>query len=148
MSKYLIKKGEILKIYTDGAARGNPGPAACAFLFVHNNTIIHHGVSFIGKATNNQAEYQAIINALKAAESFHKGHLQIFSDSNLAIQQINKKWKINYPHLSKLCSKVYQLSEKYEKVEFFHIQRNNQFIQKCDKLCNDIIDTKGAIKNF
>jgi len=148
MSKYLIKKGEILKIYTDGAARGNPGPAAFAFLFVHNNTIIHHGVSFIGKATNNQAEYQAIINALKAAESFHKGHLQIFSDSNLAIQQINKKWKINYPHLSKLCSKVYQLSEKYEKVEFFHIGRNNQFIQKCDKLCNDRLDAEDVIKNI
>lgn len=140
MSKYLIKKGEILKIYTDGAARGNPGPAACAFLFVHNNTIIHHDVSFIGKATNNQAEYQAIINALKAAESFHKGHLQIFSDSNLAIQQINKKWKINIPHLSKLCSKVYQISKKYEKVEFFYIGRDNQFIQKCDKLCNDKLD--------
>ena len=146
MSKYLIKKGEILKIYTDGAARGNPGPAACAFLFVHNNTIIHHGVSFIGKATNNQAEYQAIIYALKAAESFHKGRLQIFSDSNLAIQQINKNWKINYPHLSKLCSKVYQLSENYEKVEFFHIERNNQFIQKCDKLCNDKLDDEGFIK--
>ncbi|MFX0138127.1 MAG: ribonuclease HI family protein [Candidatus Hodarchaeota archaeon] len=143
MSKYLIKKGEILEIYTDGAARGNPGPAAFAFLFVHNNTIIHHGVNFIGKATNNQAEYQAIINALKAAESFHTGHLQIFSDSNLAIQQINKKWKINYPHLSKLCNKVYQLSEKYKKVEFFHIGRDNQFIQKCDKLCNDKLDTQG-----
>lgn len=146
MSKNLIKKGEILKIFTDGAARGNPGPAACAFLFVYDNTIIHHGVSFIGKATNNQAEYQAIINALIAAESFHKSHLQIFSDSNLAIQQINKKWKINYPHLSKLCNKVHQLSEKYEKVEFYHIERNNQFIQKCDKLCNDKLDDKGFFK--
>ncbi|MFX0020155.1 MAG: ribonuclease HI family protein [Promethearchaeota archaeon] len=143
MSNNLIKKGEILKIYTDGAARGNPGPAASAFLFVHNNTIIHHGVSFIGEATNNQAEYHAIINALKTAESFHKGHLQIFSDSNLAIQQINKKWKINYPHLSNLCSKVYKLSEKYEKVEFFYVRRNNHFIQKCDKLCNDKLDTQG-----
>ncbi len=146
MSQYLIKKGEILKIYTDGAARGNPGPAACAFLFVDKNTIIHHGVSFIGKATNNQAEYQAIINALKAAENFCKGHIQIFSDSNLAIQQINKKWKINYPHLLKLCNKVYQLSEKYEKVEFFYIKRNNQFIQKCDKLCNDKLDDEGFFK--
>ena len=147
MSKNLIKKGEVLKIYTDGAARGNPGPAACAFLFVHNNAIIHHGVSFIGTATNNQAEYQAIINALNAAQSFHKGRLQIFSDSKLAIQQINKKWKINYPHLSKLCSKVYQLSKKYKKVEFLHVGRNNRFIQKCDKLCNERLDAEEIIKN-
>ena len=46
MSKSKIKKGEILKIYTDGAARGNPGPAACAYLFVHNSNIIHHYLSF------------------------------------------------------------------------------------------------------
>ncbi len=45
------------------------------------------------------ADYQAIINALKTAEMFHKGHLQVYSDSNLAVQQINKKWKIDKPHL-------------------------------------------------
>jgi len=85
-------------------------------------------------------EYKAIINALKVAEKFHRGHLQIFSDSNLAVQQINRKWKINYPHLSEMCSEVYQLCEKYEKVEFFHVSRNNSYIQKCDELCNSQLD--------
>jgi len=65
MSKNTIKKGDILNIYTDGAARGNPGPAACAFLFVHIDEIIHEGCDYIGTATNNTAEYQAIINVLK-----------------------------------------------------------------------------------
>jgi ribonuclease HI len=143
MSQTPIKRGEILKIYTDGAARGNPGPAAYAFLFVHNNAIIHQGFGYIGTATNNTAEYRAIINALKAAEKFHRGHLQVFSDSNLAVQQINKKWKINYPHLSELCSKVYQLSQKYEKVEFFHVGRSNKYIQNCDELCNSQLDKEG-----
>ncbi|MFX1390004.1 MAG: ribonuclease HI family protein [Promethearchaeota archaeon] len=135
-----IPKGDILKIYTDGAARGNPGPAAYAFIFVYNDKIIHQGSGFIGNATNNTAEYHAIINALKAAEKYHKGHLQIFSDSNLAIQQINKKWKINYPHLSGLCSKVYQIRQKYEKVEFFHVRRRNPYIQECDRICNSQLD--------
>jgi ribonuclease HI len=143
MSNNPIKKGDILKIYTDGAARGNPGPAACAFLFVDNDEIIHEGCDFIGTATNNTAEYQAIINALKTAGRFHKGHLQLYSDSNLAVQQINKKWKINYPHLSNLCSEVYRLREKYEKVEFFHVDRNNPYIERCDELCNEILDAKG-----
>ena len=66
MSKNLIKKGDILNIYTDGAALGNPSPATCAFLFVHNDEIIHEGCIYIGTATNNTAEYQAIINVLKA----------------------------------------------------------------------------------
>ncbi|MFX0040374.1 MAG: ribonuclease HI family protein [Candidatus Heimdallarchaeota archaeon] len=140
MSRNPIKKGDILKIYTDGAARGNPGPAAYAFLFVHNDVIIHQGFGYLGTATNNTAEYKAIINALKVAEKFHKGHLQLFSDSNLAVQQINRKWKINYPHLSELCREVHQLCQKYEKVRFFHLGRKNKYIQRCDELCNSQLD--------
>ena len=136
-------KGNILKIYTDGAARGNPGPAAYAFIFVDDNDIIHKGSGFLGTTTNNTAEYKAIINALKAAEKFDRGRLQIYSDSNLAVQQINKKWRINYPHLSELCSEVYHLCEKYEKVEFFHVSRKNPYIQKCDALCNSQLDKEG-----
>jgi len=143
MSGIQIKRGDTLTIYTDGAARGNPGPAAYAFLFVHNNTIIHQGSGYIGTATNNTSEYQAIINALKAAEKFNRCHIQVFSDSNLAVQQINQKWKINYPHLSELCSEVYQLCNKYEGVEFFHVGRNNSYIQKCDELCNSQLDKEG-----
>ena len=142
MSRIPIKRGDILKIYTDGAARGNPGPATYAFMFIHDDIIIHKGFAYIGTATNNTAEYKAIINALKVAEKFHRGHIQIFSDSNLAVQQINRKWKINYLHLSELCSKVFQLCEKYEKVEFFHVSRNNRYIQKCDEYCNSLLDNK------
>jgi len=142
MNRRPVIKEDILKIYVDGASRGNPGPAASAFLFVHNDNIIHEECGFNGTATNNTAEYQAIINALKVAEKFSQGHLQVHSDSNLAIQQINKKWKINYPHLSIMCSEVYKLCEKYEKVEFFHVGRNNPYIQKCDKLCNELLDAE------
>jgi len=143
MSRNPIKKGDKLKIYVDGASRGNPGPATSAFLFVHNDNIIHEECDFIGTATNNTAEYHAIINALKAAGRFSRGHIQVYSDSNLAIQQINKKWKINYPHLSKLCSQVYKLREKFEQVEFFHVGRNNPHVLKCDKLCNERLDAEG-----
>lgn len=109
-------------------------------MFVYNDEIIHQGFGHIGTATNNTAEYKAIINALKAVEKFHKGSIQVFSDSNLAVQQINRKWKINYPHLSELCSEVYRLCNQYEKVEFIHVSRNNPYIQKCDKLCNYQLD--------
>jgi len=143
MNRNPVQKGDKLKIYVDGASCGNPESAASAFLFVHNDTIIYDECVYIGTATNNIAEYQAIINALKLAERFSRGYIQVHSDSNLAIQQINKKWKINYPHLSKLCSEVYKLSEKYEKVEFFQVGRDNPYIQKCDKLCNERLDAEG-----
>ena len=56
MDKSPVKKGDILEIYVDGASRGNPGPAASAFLFVHNDKIIHDECDFIGTATNNSLE--------------------------------------------------------------------------------------------
>ena len=91
MNRSPVKKGDKLKIYVDGASRGNPGPAVSAFLLVHNDTIIHDKCDFIGTATNNIAEYRAIINALKVAERFSRGHIQVYSDSNLAIPQKHKK---------------------------------------------------------
>ncbi|MFW9989994.1 MAG: ribonuclease HI [Candidatus Odinarchaeota archaeon] len=60
-------------MYTDGTARSNPGPAAYAFIFLHDNNIIHKGFGYLGIVTNNTAEYQAIIDALKVAEKFHRG---------------------------------------------------------------------------
>ena len=142
MSEIPIHNHNPLEIYTDGAARGNPGPAACAFLFVHQNKITFKDALFIGNTTNNIAEYNAIIEALKRAEKNYSGLVHLFSDSNLAIQQINNKWKVNYPHLLKLRSEVHHLSKKFEKVEFFHIRRDNYYIQICDRMCNERLDAK------
>ena len=83
---------------------------------------------------------------MRNAEKFHKGYLELYSDSNLAVNQINNRWKINYPHLLELCNEVHQLSQQYDKVEFFHIRRDNPYIELCDKMCNDTLDNKGFKK--
>ncbi len=67
---FIRSTAEILKIYTDGAVRGNPDPVAYAFIFLHNNVIIHKEYGYIGTVTNNSTECRANINALKAAEKF------------------------------------------------------------------------------
>ncbi len=138
-----MKRGDLLEVYVDGASRKNPGPAAWAFIYVKDEDIIYKKSEYVGEATNNTAEYLAIINALKEAERYSRWDIKVFSDSKLAINQINKKWRINYPHLSKLCNDVYMLCNKYNKVKFYHIGRKNAFIQKCDDLCNDTLDSKG-----
>lgn len=137
-----LGKNDLLKIYTDGAARGNPGPAASAFLIISGNEIIHQKVDFIGNATNNTAEYKAIINALKSIQKFHKGSVQIFSDSKLAINQITKKWKINYPHLLEYAKEAQRLMNHFQNVEMRHVKRNNPYIQICDQLCNERLDAE------
>ena len=77
MDRSPVKKGDKLKIYVVGASRSNPGPAASAFLLVHNDNVVHDKCVFIGEATNNTAEYQAIINALKVAEKYSRGNIQV-----------------------------------------------------------------------
>ena len=143
MKSNIVKRDEILEIYVDGAARSNPGPAAWSFIFVLDDKIHHQNSDYIGKATNNTAEYTAIINALIEAERWTRWHIKIYSDSKLAVNQINRAWRINKPHLSKLCDDVYSKSKKFEKVEFFHLGRNNKFIRECDSLCNKCLDEKG-----
>ena len=142
MSKNPVNDYEILEIYTDGASRGNPGPAAYAYLYVQSSKILRKKSAFIGKATNNVAEYQAIINALKDIDIEFKGRVRLYSDSNLAIQQINNRWKVNYPHLLKLRAEVYRLVKKFEEIEFSHSRRSNRYVQICDSLCNERLDNK------
>ncbi|MFX1274179.1 MAG: ribonuclease HI family protein [Promethearchaeota archaeon] len=144
MNKNPIKREDILEIYVDGASRGNKGPSAYAFIFVKKDDgEIHQGCGFIGEQTNNIAEYTAIINALRAAEKFTRWQVRVYSDSKLVIKQINKDYRIKASHLSELCEKVYRVKSKFEKVEFFHVRRDNFYIKKCDALCNSCLDDKG-----
>lgn len=135
-----INKNEILKIYTDGAARGNPGPAASAFILVQGSTVLFSDVRLIGNTTNNSAEYNAIINALTYLKKFYDGKIKLFSDSQLAIKQITGEWKINYPHLANLQKKILSLSKFFRTVEYIHTTRTDPFIQICDRLCNEKLD--------
>ena len=129
-----------LKIYTDGASRGNPGPSAYAFVFVKDDKILHQGSDFIGKATNNTAEYKAIISALKVAEGYTKGELEVYSDSELVIKQINREYRINKEHLLKLCDELRNQCRRFESVKFNSVRRENRFIKEADNLCNRCLD--------
>lgn len=137
MSKIKTSKTNKLKIYVDGASRGNPGPSAWAFILINQNgEKIHEGSGFIGKTTNNVAEYTAIINSLRVAKKFTNSSIEVFSDSQLVIKQMNKEYKINKPHLLRLYKEAVELSQKFENVKFFHVRRTNPFVVLCDTLCN------------
>ena len=143
MNENPIKKGEIMEIYVDGASRGNPGPAACAFVFMKKDEAeIHSGYSFIGDKTNNVAEYTAIINALRAAVKFTRWKIKLFSDSQLVVKQLNKEYRIKADHLFDLCVQVYSLCDKFSDVKFFYVNRDHPIIEKCDSLCNKCLDER------
>ena len=127
-------------IFTDGAARGNPGPAAAAFLFLHNEKILHKRNFFLGNQTNNQAEYQAIIKALEVAKGYTKESIVLFSDSELVIKQLKGEYKVKSPHLRTLYHEVITQIKYFSSVKFTHAPRTNSWIKKADKLCNELLN--------
>lgn len=128
-----------IKIYTDGGARGNPGPAGCGVvIYDSQNKKIKEINKFIGKATNNQAEYNALILGLQKAKELKAEEVECFLDSQLVVEQLNHNYKIKNPDLGFLFIKVWNLSQFFKKISFFHIPREKN--KEADKLVNEAID--------
>ena len=133
-----------LKIYTDGGARGNPGPAASAFVLVEDGRIVYKDSEYLGIATNNEAEYQGVILAFKwltesgRAASFAK--ISFFLDSELVARQLSGDYKVKSKNLNKLNLQVRELREKVDNkdINFLAIKREKNRI--ADKLVNEKLD--------
>lgn len=131
----------MLKIYTDGASRGNPGPAACSYCMKdENDRIIESSVFFLGHTTNNVAEYTAVIKALTKASEYTHDELMIFSDSELVIRQITGVYRINKPHLKILYDEVQSLATHFSHITWENVPRGNPDVANCDRLCNEELD--------
>ena len=129
-----------LEVYTDGASRGNPGPAAYGFIFVRNNEIIFEDSGTLGKTTNNTAEYYAILSALKRAQEFARESVTVCSDSELVIKQINNQYRITKPHLAQLRAELAIVEKNFTDIHFRNVPRENLYIRRCDELCNQALD--------
>ncbi len=130
----------MIKIYTDAGSRGNPGKSACAFLIIDNNKIIKQESKFLGIATNNEAEYNAVILALKQIEKQNiKQEIHLFSDSQLVVRQIKGEYKITKLHLQLLNNQIQSLI-KGKNIKFSNLPRENKFIAKADELVNQELD--------
>ncbi|KKR48689.1 MAG: Ribonuclease H [Candidatus Magasanikbacteria bacterium GW2011_GWC2_40_17] len=128
-----------LFIYTDGGARGNPGPAAAGIVIknVSGETISSFG-EYLGETTNNQAEYRALIFALEKSMELGGSEITCFSDSELMVKQLNHEYKIRNVDLAPLFLKIHNLSIKFKKISFHHIVREKN--KEADKLVNQILD--------
>ena len=130
-----------IKIFSDGGARGNPGPAAIAFL-IHSEagqTLIEKS-HYLGYRTNNQAEYEALIAALESAVVLGAEEVTCHLDSQLVVKQINGEYRVRNVELMKLWRKVQELLKSFKKVNFISVRRTNIQIQKADTLLNKTLD--------
>jgi ribonuclease HI len=128
-----------LVINTDGGARGNPGPAGSGVVIKDEaGKIVHEYKEYLGKATNNTAEYIALIRALEAAKKLGATHLQINMDSELIVRQMLGQYKIKEPSLQALAQEVFSLRNQFENIVFIHVRR--EFNKEADRLVNEAID--------
>jgi ribonuclease HI len=128
------------KIYTDGACRGNPGICAIAFIILDDeNRAVQTYSEYIGKGTNNQDEYNALISALELARYFGN-EFECYSDSKLLVNQMNRDWKVKHPNIKILWKKAITLKDTFHYISFTHVPRTNVYIQRVDQLANQILD--------
>lgn len=131
-----------LIIYTDGASRGNPGHGAIGYLIERDGEVLESQGEYLGVTTNNQAEYRALIKALKESKKYKPDEIKHYSDSQLLVKQVMGEWKINEPQLIDLNAEVQKLKKEI-KVTHEHVRRNNPGITKCDALANQALDKRS-----
>lgn len=128
-----------LTIYTDGGARGNPGPAATGVIIkdAKGKTIAHYG-EYLGEQTNNYAEYSALISGLKKACELGADEVDCMLDSELVVKQLQRKYKVKEPTLQKLFILAYNASAQFKKVSYKHIPREKN--KEADAEVNRVLD--------
>lgn len=137
----MAKKIKSLVINTDGGSRNNPGPAGIGFVIYDDaGNIVETYKEHIGKATNNVAEYQALIRALKHAKAYDPEEIVCRLDSELVVKQIRGEYKAKDPGMRELLNQVREMSF-FKPVSFIHIRREQNKL--ADKLVNEALDEAG-----
>lgn len=127
-----------LTIHTDGGARGNPGPAAIGVVIRQGHAVVGRYGEYIGKTTNNQAEYRAVLAALEKAKSLGADEVDLFLDSELVVKQLKGEYKIKDKDLGPLFLAVWNLRQGFSRVTFSHIPREEN--HEADALVNKALD--------
>lgn len=135
--------------YTDGGARGNPGPAGVGVVIyksnvkgqvsnVHKLQLVEEFGRYIGETTNNQAEYTALLEALKRCRELGAAEVDCFLDSELVVKQLKREYKVRDKMLAVIFVKVWNAAMGFKKISFTHIPREKN--KQADKMVNEAID--------
>ena len=129
----------LVRLFTDGGARGNPGPAAYGYVLeAEDGTVLAaHGES-IGIATNNVAEYSALIAGLERAVEMGLGELEVVSDSELMVKQMRGEYKVKNAALRELSVRAAQLAAAVGAVRYTAVRREHN--ELADRLVNEALD--------
>jgi ribonuclease HI len=132
-------------IHIDGGSRGNPGPAGAGAVIQNktDNSILYKGGVFLGKATNNVAEYSGMLAGLTAAKELNATHVELFSDSQLLVRQMIGQYRVKNAGLKPLHRQAADLADAFEACSFTHVPREEN--TAADKLANMAMDAKTNV---
>jgi ribonuclease HI len=131
-------------LFTDGGSRGNPGPAAAGVVLTDaNGRIVHSSGHFLGRATNNVAEYRALILGLQEARRRDISRLKICSDSELMVQQIKGAYRVKNEHLRPLHGQAMELLSEFEHATVEHIRREGNTL--ADEMANRAMTARADV---
>jgi ribonuclease HI len=125
-------------VYFDGASRGNPGPGAVGWCLVTSDGVVAEGGERIGRVTNNQAEYAALIRALEAADEYGFDEIDVRGDSEMIVTQVRGEWDANDPELRERRVRVRELLERFDRWSIGHVPR--EINARADDLANEALD--------
>jgi ribonuclease HI len=126
-------------LYTDGGARGNPGPAATAYVLqADDGTVLAAQGEAIGVATNNVAEYSALVSGLRRAIELGVAELEVRSDSELMVKQMRGEYRVKNPALRELYLDTSRLASQLGSVTYTHVRREHN--ELADRILNDVLD--------
>jgi ribonuclease HI len=128
------------RLFTDGGARGNPGPAASAFVLeAEDGTVLEARGTAIGVATNNVAEYRALVDGLRRASELGISELEVVSDSELLVKQMRGEYRVKNEALRVLHRDASALAGKIGRVTYTAVRREQN--ELADKLVNEALDS-------
>ena len=134
---------EEVTVHIDGGSRGNPGEAGVGVYFQdRSGAPLQRIARHIGRATNNTAEYQALLMALARARDAGVKHLRVFSDSELLVNQVNGRYRTTVPHLQQYLQEAIRLMREIGRVDVAHVRR--EMNKEADALANEAMDNAAG----
>ena len=131
----------IVKVFSDGGSRGNPGPGAIGVVILdEQNNEIEKFKDCIGYTTNNRAEYHALIKGLDLAAKYTRDTVHCHLDSELVVRQIQGLWRLKNDELRALFHEAKDKERPFKRVIYTHVRRTNPTMRKADKLLNEAIE--------
>jgi len=128
-------------LFTDGGARGNPGPAAYGFVIEgEDGAELMREAATIGHATSNVAEYRALIAGLERASELGVDEVDVVSDSELMVKQMRGEYKVKNPALRELSLRARDLAQRFARVDYSNVRREEN--ELADRLVNEALDAE------